>query len=240
MAGTVSAVRPIQASSVTDRVTTELRRAILSGDLAPGQSFSLREIASMLEVSFIPVREALRNLENEGLVITRPGRSATVAPLDLHDLEAIYRLRRQLEPDIAARSCMLLSESELDHLEALAAGFGSVDLSMDAIYDDHLAFHRALLAPAATTWDVRLLTTLWRAAERYVRIGFGRLDPDPSEHERREQAHEELVTAFRARDPQLAAEAVREHLTRNERTALLALGEEQGGPASRAGTGRDR
>lgn len=220
-----TAVRPIQTSSVTDRVTTELRRAILSGGLAPGQSFSLREIAGMLDVSFIPVREALRNLENEGLVITRPGRSATVASLDLGDLQAIYRLRRRLEPEIASRSCLLLSDSDLDRLDEIAAGFGSLDRSMDAIYDDHLAFHLALFAPAATTWDVRVLTTLWRAAERYIRIGFGLLDPDPSEHQRREHAHEDLVSEFRRRDPDAAATAVHEHLARNEQTAFRALGD---------------
>lgn len=55
-------VRPIEARSVASQVTSELRRAILSGSLAPGQEFSLREIASLLDVSFIPVREALRSL----------------------------------------------------------------------------------------------------------------------------------------------------------------------------------
>ena len=71
-------VRPIASRSVTELVTAELRRSILSGALAPGQSFSLREIAGLLNVSFIPVREALRNLEADGLVVIQPGRSATV------------------------------------------------------------------------------------------------------------------------------------------------------------------
>ena len=48
----------------------------------------------MLQVSIIPVREALRSLESEGLVVTRPGRSARVAPLDLDELRGLYRLRR--------------------------------------------------------------------------------------------------------------------------------------------------
>lgn len=220
-----SAVRPIESTSLAERVTTELRRSILSGDLAPGQKFSLREVSGMLDVSFIPVREALRQLETEGLVVTRPGRSAFVAPLDLDDLQAIYRLRRHIEPDIASRSCLLLSDAELDRLESQAAEFGDEHLSMDAMYESHLSFHLALFAPAASAWDVRILTTLWRAGERYVRIGFGRLDPDPKEHERREEAHESLVDAFRTRDPERAAAAIREHLDRNETIALGALNE---------------
>ena len=109
----------------------------------------------MLEVSFIPVREALRNLEGEGLVVTRPGRSAMVAPLDLDDLHAIYRLRRQLEPDMARRACRLITDADLDRLESDAAQFGDESLSMDAIYDNHIAFHLALLAPATSSWDIR-------------------------------------------------------------------------------------
>jgi DNA-binding GntR family transcriptional regulator len=208
---------------VTELVTAELRRSILSGALAPDQSFSLREIAGMLNVSFIPVREALRNLENEGLVLIQPGRSATVAPINLEDLQAIYRLRRLLEPDLARRSCLLISAAELDRLAVQAVGFGDDNRSMDAIYDGHHEFHLALLGPAATPWDTRMLTMLWRAAERYVRIGFGLLDPDPDEHARRRRAHEELIEVFRRRDSEAAAQAVFGHLDHNEQLALSAL-----------------
>lgn len=216
-------VRPIESRSVADQVTAELRRAILCGSLEPGREFSLREISEMLNVSFIPVRDALKVLESEGLVITRPGRSAMVSPLDLDDLHAIYRLRRRLEPEIAGRSCLLLSEEELDRLEAVAAGFSDERLGIDEIYDGHHAFHLALLAPSATTWDVRMLTSLWRAAERYIRIGFGKLDLDPGEHRRREQAHETLVEVFRSRDPEAVAEEINRHLERNEELAHRAL-----------------
>ncbi len=95
---------------------------------------------------------------------------------------------------------------------------------MNDIYGSHHAFHLALLAPAATSWDIRILSTLWHAAERYIRIGWGMLDPDPDEHARREQHHAELVAAFRQRDPEIAAGAVHQHLARNEQMALLALG----------------
>lgn len=219
----MAAVRPIESRSVVEQVMTELRRSILSGALAPGRELSLRELAEMLGVSIIPVREALRSLESEGLVLTRPGRSARVAPLDLEELQSIYRLRRRLEPEIAQRSCRLLTVAELDRLEEQAIGFGRRDRTMNEIYDGHHAFHLALLAPAATAWDIRILSTLWRASERYIRIGWGRLDPDPQEHERREQHHVELVSAFRQRDPEVASAAVLQHLARNEQTALLAL-----------------
>lgn len=186
----------------------------------------------MLTVSFIPVREALRVLEAEGLVITRPGRSAMVAPLDLDDLRAIYRLRKALEPEIAGRSCLLLSGSELDRLERQTDEFAGLDRGIHEIYESHHAFHLALLRPAATAWDIRLLTTLWRAAERYIRIGFSRLDPDPNEPGRRQQVHRELITALRLRDPDVAAQAVLSHLAHNEQTALKALDEDSPAPTT--------
>jgi DNA-binding GntR family transcriptional regulator len=227
MANRLEAVRPIESASIPDRVTAELRRSILRGDLAPGQTFSLREIAGRLGVSFIPVREALRNLESEGLVVMHPGRSAMVAPLDLDDLHAIYRLRRTLEPEIARRSCLLIADEELARLRAEAVGFGDERRTMDDIYEGHHAYHLALFAPAATAWDERILLTLWRAAERYIRIGFGRLDPEPDEHHRRQHAHVDLVDAFARRDPDAAADAVTTHLARNEAIALHALAPEQ-------------
>ena len=94
---------------------------------------------------------------------------------------------------------------------------------MDDIYDDHRAFHLALLAPAASASDIRILTMSERATERYVRIGFGLLDPDPSEHERRREAHQLLVAEFRKRDPASAARALDEHLAHNEDLAHNAL-----------------
>ena len=216
-------VRPIESRSLSEQVTNEIRRSILAGALPPGQSLSLRKLAEQLDVSFIPVRDALRVLEAEGLVVNPPGRSATVAPLDLEEFHAIYRVRRLLEPDLARRSVRQLPDAELDRLYQAAAEFGGAERSMDDIYDDHRAFHLALLAPAASAWDIRILLMSERASERYVRIGFGLLDPDPDEHWRRERAHEELVAAFRHRDPESAAQAVHGHLAHNEDLAHRAL-----------------
>ena len=116
-----------------------------------------------------------------------------------------------------------LSDARLDELYDVASELGDADRSMDDIYDDHRAFHVALIAPAVTAWDERILNLLWRAGERYIRIGFGLLDPDPHEHDRRREAHQLLVNEFRQRDPDLAAKALDEHLAHNEELAGDAL-----------------
>src|SRR6202161_1387113 len=107
-------VRPIESRSLSEQVTNETRRSILAGTLPPGQSLSLRRLAEQLDVSFIPVRDALRVLESEGLVGDPPGRGAPVAPLALAEFHATSRVRRLLEPDLARRSVRQLEDAELD------------------------------------------------------------------------------------------------------------------------------
>lgn len=217
-------MRRIPAATVVDQVTVEIRRSILAGVLPPGHELSLRELAARLGVSTIPVREALRRLEGQGLLIGGSGRaSARVAPLDAADLHGIYRLRLVLEPEIAGRACRLHTDAELDALAEVAAGFGDEGLGMDDIYPAHHDLHLRLLAPAATAWDVRTLTHLWHAAERYIRLAFGARDDRGDEHARREHSHAELIDGFRTRDPAHVAALVRRHLEDNEALAREAL-----------------
>jgi DNA-binding GntR family transcriptional regulator len=216
-------VRPVEPASVVEQVTKEIRRSILSGLLKPGQQFSLREISAQLGISFIPVREALRELESQGLVITRPGKSACVAPLSHEDLQGIYRLRRQVEPEIASRACKLLDESDYARLGRCLDMFGNEDLGIDDVYEAHHQFHLELLRPAASTWDLRVLQGLWHAAERYIRLAFLQLDTEPNEHHRRQHAHAALLETFRLGDPDRVSLAVLHHLDDNEMLAQRAL-----------------
>ena len=85
-------------NSAVDRVTAEVRRLVLNGSMAPGSSFSIADLSDRLRVSAIPVREALRRLDAQGLILLRPGRSAIVNPLDVDELRGIYRLRRAIDP----------------------------------------------------------------------------------------------------------------------------------------------
>jgi DNA-binding GntR family transcriptional regulator len=191
--------------------------------LKPGQKFSLREISAQLGISFIPVREALRQLEGQGLVVTPPGKSAYVAPLSQEDLHGIYRLRRQLEPEIAARSCTLLDEADFDRIGRYVDLFGNEDAGIDDVYEAHHQFHVELLLPAATVWDLRVLDGLWHAAERYVRLAFLKLDTEPREHRRREHAHAALLETVRLGDPERVKLGVLHHLDDNELLAQKAL-----------------
>ncbi|MFJ5774618.1 GntR family transcriptional regulator [Streptomyces sp. NPDC093094] len=211
-----SGVRRVRSLSLVDEVTKEIRRSVLAADLRPGQEFSLREIAGRLGVSIIPVREALHRLEGQGLVVTPRGKSATVAPLSRVDLRAVYRLRRQIEPELVGRACLLLTDADHAQLLEHLVVFGDASLGLDEIYEAHHEFHLRLLRPAATDWDLRTLGMLWHATERYVRLAFGGRDSDPDEPNRREAAHAQLLAAVAERDPGRASHALLLHLDANE------------------------
>lgn len=205
--------------SAVDLVLHEIRRAILSGELAPGQPFTVPALTDRLGVSHVPVREALRTLEAQGLVSLSPSRSAVVAPLDPDDLRNIFRIRLRLEPDLAALCAARRSDSDLDELGELVRQTFSAE-SEDTHWELHRRFHAALLSPAATDWDLRVLEPLWDAAERYIRIVFEPYEAAHVTMEQRERIHNELVTAAVSRDPEQIRDQLRQHLEKNLATTL--------------------
>lgn len=211
------------AATVTDRVTGEIRRAILAGRLRPGQEFSLRQIAGQLGVSFIPVREALRSLEAEGLLVVRRGRRAVVAPLDQKELHGLCQLRRRIEPDLAAESCRLTTSSRLDELDSRICQARAAD-HPDERFDAYRALLADLLGPAATPWDLRMLRVLWCAGERYLRLGCALRDRAGIEVEQFDAVQHELVAGYRGRDPERARAATLRHLEWAEQVGRLGLG----------------
>jgi DNA-binding FadR family transcriptional regulator len=101
--------------------------------------------------------------------------------------------------------------------------FGDEDLAIDDSYAAHHYFHLELLRPAVTTWDLRVLQSLWHAAQEYIRLAFLRLDTGPHEHHRCQHAHAALLETFRLGDPDRVRLAVLHHLDGNEILAQRAL-----------------
>jgi DNA-binding GntR family transcriptional regulator len=214
-------LRPVSANdSAVDRVAAEIRRAILNGALAPGAPVSIASFSTQLKVSHIPVREALQRLEAQGLIALRAGRSAIVSPLDRNDLRSIYRLRLLIEPDLAARACPRLTASDLNLAEELLARYVACDNVGDDLWDIHRQFHRALISPVLTDWDLRVLEQLWHASERYTRVVFETYGLDPNERHRREIEHRVLLEAAKTGAPSELRSATRHHLAEHELMCL--------------------
>lgn len=202
-----------ESQSLVDRVGHAVRRAILEGRLRPGEMLSISDLASDLGVSHSPVREALQRLSGQGLILLRPGRTAVIAPLDLSELAEIYRLRELVEVDAIGRAAAQLTDADLKilehHFELLSAAATDSDLFWDA----HTAFHTALMAPVLTPRLERLITQLWHAAERYIRIVYMETDMLFT-HSPRER-HERLLAAAQARDAERLRATMTDHLRSN-------------------------
>jgi DNA-binding GntR family transcriptional regulator len=218
-----TAVAPVSSLSVTDQVIDALRAAILATRLSPGHEFSLRQIAAELGVSFIPVREALRSLEAEGLLVIRPGRSATVAPLSSTEVTELFTLRRQIEPERAASAVARHDETNLDTLNLVLTPCSDPDADPDVHANAHFAFHAGLLRLDGTTLDGRTITTLVRATSRYTRLAEEALGPPPEQHRRRGNPHLELLAAFRVGTAEAARAAALDYLTHIEQLAREGL-----------------
>jgi DNA-binding GntR family transcriptional regulator len=209
-----------------------LRRAIAQGELAPGERIGQDAAASAVGVSAIPVREALRILESEGLVTYAPRRGYFVTELRLADLEEIYRLRGLLETDAVTRGLRDGDQRDLAELaasaqaydQALAAGDVAAELAANR------GFHFALFGLAGSEPLQRLIRMLWDATEAYRALYYSteRGASDAS------AAHAEILAAARRRD----AAATQRALDAHRHSALEALRALLGPPARRAVAGQ--
>ena len=101
------------------KVTRKLRELILKGEFKMGERLMQEEWAKKLGVSRMPLREALRQLEIEGLVRIEPRRGAVVTPISIEDIEEIYPLRALLEGEAVEQSVAFLAEEDFEDLEEI-------------------------------------------------------------------------------------------------------------------------
>jgi DNA-binding GntR family transcriptional regulator len=176
-----------------------LRRAVVAGELRPGDRIRQEEVAGELGVSVASVREALTVLEQEGQVRYAPRRGYFVAELDVADLEEIYDLRRLLETRAARLALPALDGAALARMrEAAAACVLAADVAdVAAELDANRRFHFALLDAPGRPHSLRLIRLLWDATEPYRALYYS----SPAERRRSLAAHERILAAAEDRDP---------------------------------------
>ena len=182
------------------RVRDLLEEAILEGDLKPGERLRAEALAQRFGTSRTPIREALLQLEAQGLVDVEPNRGAVVRSFDRDDLFDLYQLRALLEPRAAALATPRVSEQDIEALHALCEA------------EDHMAaneaFHRIILEAAGSP---RLLDAM-RAATGIPRTFRSVFWHDERQREESLMCHRRLVAAFNARDAELAEAVMRMHI----------------------------
>ncbi|MFC8508649.1 GntR family transcriptional regulator [Streptomyces sp. NPDC057411] len=204
-----SAVEKRRPPTAQQFVLEELRRAITSGELKPGGPIRQETLAARLDVSRVPLREALKALEAEGLVVHHVHRGYFVAELSLDDLEEIYRIRRLLETEAVRAAAHRLPEGMLESLQRIqgeverAAAAGDVAAMAEA----NRRFHFALIEGSGMPRLVRLIATLWDATDAYRSLYYTEVSHrDLAVHE-----HRAVISALVEGDTEATVRWLDEH-----------------------------
>jgi DNA-binding GntR family transcriptional regulator len=194
--------------TLAEKAFDSLHRAILSGKLEPGSRLPIEELAEVLKMSPMPIREALRRLDAAGLVENIPHRGARVTELSLKDLTEVYDVRLELEVMAVQRAAERFGDSD-----AVVAGNSLTKLhqleddNSDATSAAHEAFHFSLYRAAGSGWLMRTIRPLWETSERYC-LAL----PESRQLKQRTGEHEDILEACIDHDPQSAGLALRNHL----------------------------
>ena len=201
-----------------DVVFNTLRRAILKGELEPGERLMEIALANKLGVSRTPIREAIRKLELEGLVIMIPRKGAEVAKITEKDLRDVLEVRTSLELLSIELACDRITSEELVELKQTCRAFEEAlkgdDLTEMAEKD--VAFHDVIFK---ATKNARLIQILNNLREQMYRYRMEYLK-DKNFHQRLVEEHRMIVSAIDKKDKETAVSLIREHIYVQELTVI--------------------
>jgi DNA-binding GntR family transcriptional regulator len=209
-----SRIRPIEDSKKTIAAIVEerIQQAILEGILPPGARIDQNKLAADLNVSIVPVREALKKLEAEGFVRINPRRGAFVTETSVENMEDLYFARSLMEGEAAFYAAPRLTEADLKSLDRLNDEMNRTLEAHD--YEGFSAvnhkFHFAIYSAAGSAYLCNAIATLWDLAVRY-RFRYLMLK-DQAEIIRQE--HLEILNACRAHDGDRLRKAIVAHMYR--------------------------
>lgn len=195
---------------LAEMVYRRIRRSIIRGDFPLGTGVSETDVARSLEVSKTPVREALRRLAQEGLIVTSPHRGAVVASLTASDLEEIYLMRGRLESLAARFAAERLTDEDAKGLRAAVEELEARTAAGDAteIREANIRVHQLVWRASHTTRLPHILLNL----QDYVEMSRSALLLQPRGAEVLLDEHTEIVRAVLERDPDRAEQAVIQHI----------------------------
>jgi DNA-binding GntR family transcriptional regulator len=204
-------IDPAAATLASSRVANALREAILTGEIAPGDRVRQEELAAEYGISRIPVREALRLLESEGLVVLVPNSGAWVAKLDQTECVEIYKIRERLEPLALAESCGNLSEETLSELSAIAAKI-EIATNTDEFLRLDRQFHLMSYSGARMPQLLEMIYKFWNTTQHYRRAFAFKAEQSSMMAVYYE--HALIMEALHRRDGEHAARVLQDHIRR--------------------------
>jgi DNA-binding GntR family transcriptional regulator len=208
----MSASRPSDSAALgattATRVAAELRRRIVAGELAPGQRLKIDDLASLFDVSHMPVREALRELQGESVLEVFPHRGAVIKGVDERFVRNFYDIRAAIEGMLTERCAERIDAEGLAQLACDVAAFeAAASGDAAALVRANRALHDTINACADNPEALRMLAqgrVLADALRMRFGYGHGRIDAVIADHQA-------LLRAIRRRDAAKAGDIARKH-----------------------------
>ena len=220
---------PIKLDSykpLRELVFESVREAIISGQLPPGERLMEIQLAEEMGVSRTPVREAIRKLELEALVVMIPRKGAYVSGLSLKDISEVFEIRSALEGLAAELAAERITEEELENLERhlvrIADGIERGDIT--SVVEIDTDFHSMLYTCSRNLRLGQTINNLREQIQRFRQTSLaypGRMRLALDEHRR-------IIEAISARDPELARQLAKEHIENAENGLMEAIRSENG------------
>jgi DNA-binding GntR family transcriptional regulator len=210
--------------STADKLAASLRELIEIGEITDGARLIERDLAERFSVSRIPLREALRKLEAQGLVEIESNRGAVVRTLSLADVEEIYNLRILLEGDAIYRASKRLDDETIARAALVHRLLGKAETARKQ-GELNREFHELLYARCGNAHQLKAISNLRAQVERYERLQSTLLaDTSAFQHE-----HASILQACRERNARLARSATAAHLASAKRivASVIAAGAAQ-------------
>jgi len=208
--GLGAAFSSISMPDLVGVVEAQLRQAILSGRIGPGERIVEAELARQMAVSRAPVREAARRLESLGLLVSRPRHGFTVRDITLTQVNDLYQVRRTLELMAAELACQAASDAELaalmDQVDAMVSRTPQMDQAERVVTD--LAFHQQICALSGNAYLLRLFSNM----NTEVRLFLALSEDSYGDPASLAETHRPIVSALLRRDAPAVRQALGHHL----------------------------
>ena len=190
-------------------VLGEIRRMIMSRELKPGEHVRQGEICERLQVSRLPIREALKVLEAEGQLTYQPHHGYTVAQFSMRELSEIYRMRQLLESEMLRKVAPETGQTLINRLETLMEEMQSLSEAEDLLRftEANREFHMSIFEAANMPQFMRVVKLLWQVSDSYRSLFFN----DPASRSRVQKEHRRIVEACKSGDGEEAVAAMNEH-----------------------------
>ncbi len=193
-----------------DQIVDHIRNAIFSGKFIPGSKLKEKEVSDWLGVSRMPVREAFRILEAQGLIEIEPNKGAKVTRISLEDLEEIYEARVLLEVYCLRKFVGLISDQNIAIMEGICDKMETAIEQKDplAYFDHSFNFHKYYISHCQN----KVLESVFMRMENSIRCLQFNLEKKPEFYRKSLKEHRQILKALRAKEADDCEKLIRRHL----------------------------